>query len=483
MNSELLDQELKEALTTLCTYALQHVNDRDVVEKVQQDVYTLNLEEDESTVPSYLHELVDQVPGWNISQAEVTRLTGGLSNDNFLVKISNQTSTESFVLRFLKPQQEEELAQDFNESTNPSSTETLTNEQTTSDISSLQTSTGDSKQECRVQVLASRLGIGPQVVHFDEKKRVYVSEYVSGDVLSEILPVDKFKLAMEKERMKRIIFSMRKFHVEGTEELKEKEKMDVNYVRTYDPFHDIHVYYQRALDVNVELPSDVHDALVAVDTIKEVTSPFHVLRLCHNDLHPGNFIDDGHKVHLIDFEYAGVGNLYFELANFAWKFRLETDDELLSFLALYFGYEKPSEVPEVDLHHVKLMMTLKLLDSGLWGFWQSKASTLDNGYDYRLHGQKGYDAFLQAIESPEYQASILYMKSHQPAKWKSILSSKWNSLIDWLFRPEQTQPLSSSTDADIPLPTTTASKSLSRSTCPYTSQYCPFVPTNYLSLK
>ena len=38
---------------------------------------------------------------------------------------------------------------------------------------------------------------------------------------------------------------------------------------------------------------------------------------CHNDLLTANFIDDGSRIRIVDWEYAGMGDVYFDLANFA----------------------------------------------------------------------------------------------------------------------------------------------------------------------
>ena len=56
----------------------------------------------------------------------------------------------------------------------------------------------------------------------------------------------------------------------------------------------------------------------------------------HHDLLPANFLDDGEKLWLIDFEYAGFGTAMFDLAGAASN-ALMTDEEGLELLAAYFG--------------------------------------------------------------------------------------------------------------------------------------------------
>ena len=40
-------------------------------------------------------------------------------------------------------------------------------------------------------------------------------------------------------------------------------------------------------------------------------------RPCHNDLLTANFIDDGTRIRIVDWEYAGMGDVFFDLANFS----------------------------------------------------------------------------------------------------------------------------------------------------------------------
>ena len=40
-------------------------------------------------------------------------------------------------------------------------------------------------------------------------------------------------------------------------------------------------------------------------------------RPCHNDLVNANFIDDGTRIRIVDWEYAGMGDVFFDLASFS----------------------------------------------------------------------------------------------------------------------------------------------------------------------
>ncbi len=90
-------------------------------------------------------------------------------------------------------------------------------------------------------------------------------------------------------------------------------------------------------------------------------------RPCHNDLLPANFVHDGERLRLVDWEYAGMGDPYFDLANFAVNNELdETGEEEL--LAAYGGDDADALV---------LMRFMSDFREAMWGVVQQAISQLD----------------------------------------------------------------------------------------------------------
>src|SRR5262249_11551736 len=109
---------------------------------------------------------------------------------------------------------------------------------------------------------------------------------------------------------------------------------------------------------------------------------------CHNDLLPGNLVDDGVAVRIIDWEYAGMGDRFFDLGNLAANNLFEEEqDQLL--LAIYFG-----EVRSRELERLRLMRLASDMREAMWGFLQAGISTLD--VDYLGYGRKHLERFLSA---------------------------------------------------------------------------------------
>ena len=64
------------------------------------------------------------------------------------------------------------------------------------------------------------------------------------------------------------------------------------------------------------------------------------LHPCHNDLLNANFIDDGERIRIVDWEYAGMGDPFFDLGNFSINHEL-TPDEDVALLSAYDQTDAP----------------------------------------------------------------------------------------------------------------------------------------------
>ena len=100
---------------------------------------------------------------------------------------------------------------------------------------------------------------------------------------------------------------------------------------------------------------------------------------CHDDLLNLNWLEEDvpgeiGEVRLLDWEYAGMGDIFFDLANFCHHHRL--NDDLVHFLLQeYFG-----EVRAKDFARLKLMWPMSELHEAMWGTAQTGLSKLDEDF-------------------------------------------------------------------------------------------------------
>ena len=106
------------------------------------------------------------------------------------------------------------------------------------------------------------------------------------------------------------------------------------------PFHVIRDYARTLREGNSPLLPEVPRLLRMAEAFEAAQLPLPIV-FGHHDLLPGNFLDDGKRLWLIDFEYAGFGTAMFDLAGAAANAEMdETQSEVL--LGSYFG-TKPDE--------------------------------------------------------------------------------------------------------------------------------------------
>ena len=105
---------------------------------------------------------------------------------------------------------------------------------------------------------------------------------------------------------------------------------------------------------------------------------------CNNDLLAGNYIDDGERVWLIDYEYSGNNDPAFELGNTSTECDLTTEqtDELVG--AWHRGSHDPTFRARVDLQAL-----CSEYGWSLWGFIQSATSPMD--FDFHGWGMERFE--------------------------------------------------------------------------------------------
>jgi thiamine kinase-like enzyme len=121
--------------------------------------------------------------------------------------------------------------------------------------------------------------------------------------------------------------------------------------------------------------------------------------LCHNDLLAANFLRSPAGLRIVDWEYAGMGDRYFDLGNFAVNNGLGPDQEE-AFLGAYFG--EPATAGQ--LAALRLMRFMSDFREAMWAVLQGTLSDLD--FDFDAYAEKHFDR-LHAAESDPHFAVLL----------------------------------------------------------------------------
>jgi thiamine kinase-like enzyme len=122
------------------------------------------------------------------------------------------------------------------------------------------------------------------------------------------------------------------------------------------------------------------------------------LRPCHNDLLNANFIDDGARIRIIDWEYAGMGDPFFDLGNFSINHEL-TDAEDRILLEAYDGRVQPAR-----LARLTLMRVVSDFREAMWGVLQQGVSTLD--VDFVAYAAGSFERLLRNAADARFELAL-----------------------------------------------------------------------------
>jgi thiamine kinase-like enzyme len=138
----------------------------------------------------------------------------------------------------------------------------------------------------------------------------------------------------------------------------------------FDSFRVVETYRDTAAEHGVHQPDDFAWAKQTADRIEAARGAQSFVP-CHNDFLNANFIDDGERIRIVDWEYAGMGDRFFDLANFSVNHELTPELDRV-FLGTYFA-----RATDGDLASLRLMRFMSDYREAMWGVVQQGISELD----------------------------------------------------------------------------------------------------------
>jgi thiamine kinase-like enzyme len=236
--------------------------------------------------------------------------------------------------------------------------------------------------ELAASELAAEAGVAPRVAAMLEDPPCLVAEFIGARTMEspELRSADGLTATAE---------ALRKIH-DATQSLPS----------TFSSFRIVETYAERAADRGVDVPADYEWAKGQADRIEAaLDGPEHDPVPCHNDLLAANFLHDGDRLWIVDWEYAGMGNRYFDLGNFSVNNELGAGEET-TLLAAYFGDD-----PGPDrLAALALMRFMSDFREAMWGVLQSGVSELD--FDFTGYAAKHFARLREATADPRFEQRL-----------------------------------------------------------------------------
>ncbi len=272
----------------------------------------------------------------------VEPLPGGLTNRNYKVTTPDGT----YVLRHSTPSSADELAV-------------------------------DRRAEYENSVRAAAAGVGAPVVDFLPDDGILVLGFLGGESLTD----EHFQ---QPGILPRVALTCRTLHAGEA------------FVNRFDMFELQADYLGRVQRRGFRLPPGYLNHDGTVWRIRDALGVCPVApRPCNNDLLAANFIDDGQSVFIIDYEYSGNNDPYFELGNI-WSECHLTLDQLEELVRSYDGAPSKSH-----LARARLWGLMSQYGWTLWASIQDATSQMD--FDFWSWGMEKYERAEATFAGPDLE--------------------------------------------------------------------------------
>lgn len=234
----------------------------------------------------------------------------------------------------------------------------------------------DRAYEAEAAQRAAELGIGPAVLGMLESVGTLVTELVDGHHL-EPTPFG--------ERLEDVVDLIHRFHDSGP-------------LGGAFPIHRIVEWHARDASAHGVMAPNSYERLHQQSRRIEAAfarSPMPTVP-CHNDLLPGNVLFADDRVWLLDFEYAGMNDVFFDLGNLSVNSELDTESED-QLLTLYFG-----QITKSSWARLQLMKMMSEFREGMWAVVQQAISSLDT--DFVSYANERLDNCERLASRPEFES-------------------------------------------------------------------------------
>jgi thiamine kinase-like enzyme len=227
---------------------------------------------------------------------------------------------------------------------------------------------------------AAAAGVGPHVLHHIAPWDAFVLEWIPARTMSN----EAFARQGEPER---VAETLRRLHA------------GPRFRDDFDMFRLSERYLRLVDERSIPIPAGYRERL---DQLPEIEAALAIQPLprvpCHNDLLAENYLDDGKRLWIVDYEYSGTNDPTFELGNTCQELGWD-DARIHALCAAYFG-----EATDALLARMRLQMIMSDVGWTLWAAIQAAISTID--YDFGGWADERWARARAVLDGPDFDGWI-----------------------------------------------------------------------------
>jgi thiamine kinase-like enzyme len=297
-----------------------------------------------------IEQVTARIPGWAGREIGVEPIAAGLTNQNFRAEVDGRP----FFVR-------------------------LPGEST--DLLAV-----DRANELHNTRAAADAGVGPGVVHHDPATGALVLEWIDGWTMSNAA-------FQEAGAPARIAEALRRLHAGP------RFRDDFDMVRLSERY--LRVVDERA----IRIPAGYRERLPAIPRIEAALAARPLATVpCHNDLLAENYLDDGKRLWIVDYEYSGNNDPTFELGNTAQELGFD-DARQAELCAAYFGPERLAREGHALLARMRLQMIMSDVGWTLWAAIQAAISSIE--YDFWGWAEERWGRASAALDGADFEVLLV----------------------------------------------------------------------------
>lgn len=240
----------------------------------------------------------------------------------------------------------------------------------------------DRPAEKHAATLMAEIGVSPKVYYYDEKRGDQVTEYIDGKTLHK----PDFR---DPEIVKMAARLFHKFHNSGKE-----------FIAEFNPFIVKGEYLQIIRAKNVQMYEEhdlIWDKVAEIEEIFKINPPRSTP--CHNDPLAENWMLDERGLWIIDWEYCGMNDPFFDLGDFISEVELIPEVEKV-FIEEYFG-------GKISWEDYGRLVIGKLMCNALWELWSLVQIANDKPFDeYWEFGLSKVKKAMKLMSSPVFEKCL-----------------------------------------------------------------------------
>jgi thiamine kinase-like enzyme len=228
---------------------------------------------------------------------------------------------------------------------------------------------------------AAEAGVGPKVVEVDPETGAFALEWIDGRTMSNTAFAEPGAPA-------RIAEALRRLHA------------GPRFRDAFDMFRLTEFYLRVVDERSIRIPDGYREHLDQLPRIEAALAAQPLATVpCHNDLLAENYLDDGSKLWIVDYEYSGNNDPTFELGNTAQELGFDParQEELC---AAYFGPERFALEGRALVARMRLQMIMSDVVWTLWAAIQAAISTID--YDFWGWAEERWGRASTALDRPDF---------------------------------------------------------------------------------